>query len=288
MSKVLVVTFDGMDKDLIRDYNCENLLGMEEFGTIDNSTGISTIITNELWASFITGKTWKGHGIISKNRPESDFLFEIEKLNRYKFFRKFMGIRRSIYDNIPFLNSSIRAYDKRDLKSDTLFEKVPSSKAIDVRSYNLIYNVDMMSGLKKGVSAATKELERFTEYKKKELFQAMGEEYSFIMTHFHKPDHIHHWYWEVGKNEKVEKTYHEMDELAGEIMDKAEQNEFEKVIFISDHGLPDMQKGAHNENAFYACNHELFGDEKPHITDFHDRILELISQGGDEIEGVDF
>ncbi|MFB6245460.1 MAG: hypothetical protein ABEJ03_03900, partial [Candidatus Nanohaloarchaea archaeon] len=75
-SRVLVVTFDGMDIELIREYGCEHLMGMEEFGTLDNSTGISTIITNELWAGFITGETWEEHGIVSKNRPESDFLFE--------------------------------------------------------------------------------------------------------------------------------------------------------------------------------------------------------------------
>lgn len=86
--------------------------------------------------------------------------------------------------------------------------------------------------------------------------------------------------------EKVEETYHEADRFAGEILEKAEENGFETVIFMSDHGLPDVEEGGHNENAFYSCNHELFGEETPHITDFHDKILELTSQE-DDLEGID-
>jgi len=283
----LIITFDGMDIELIREYGCKNLMGMEEFGTLDNTTGISTIITNELWASFITGETWKKHGVISKNRPSSDFLFQIEKLNRYRFFRKFMGLRRSFYKNVPFLNSEIRAYDKRDLKVPSIFDKVGNSKAIDVRSYNVGYNYDLMKPLQINVKEATEELERFTEFKRKELFESMEEDHNLIMAHFHKPDHIHHWYWEVGKMDKVEETYHEMDKFAGEILEKAEENGFDTVIYMSDHGLPDVENGGHNENAFYSCNHELFGDKTPHITDFHDKVLEIVDQKDEEIEGVD-
>lgn len=43
---------------------------------------------------------------------------------------------------------------------------------------------------------------------------------------------------------------------------------------MSDHGLPTEE--GHNENAFYSCNRELFGSETPKITDFHDRILEIV------------
>ena len=48
---------------------------------------------------------------------------------------------------------------------------------------------------------------------------------------------------------------------------------------MSDHGLPTPHQ--HNEKAFYSCNRELFGDTTPLITDFHDRILDIV--GEDEV-----
>jgi hypothetical protein len=75
-----------------------------------------------------------------------------------------------------------------------------------------------------------------------------------------------------------------MDEMAAEIQQKAEEEGFDTVLFISDHGLPDVENGGHNENAFYSCNRELFGDKTPHVTDFHDKILEL---AGSDVSDVD-
>lgn len=284
--RILVLAFDGMDYELIERYECENLAGSKEFGILNNSEGISTIITNELWASFITGDTWKRHGIIGKNRPESDLLFKIEKFNRFWWWRKFKAVRRRSYELVPFVDSEIRKYDCRDLKIPSIFDKIHESKAIDVRSYNIGYNYDLMRPLKESVELATEELERFTKWKKQELFESMEEEYDLIMAHFHKADHIHHWFWEVGKMDKVEKTYQEMDQLAADIKEKARAEGFDTVIFVSDHGLPTVEKGGHNKNAFYSCNHDLFGEKTPHITEFHDKILEIAGQESD-LEGID-
>nr|EGQ40809.1 MAG: type I phosphodiesterase / nucleotide pyrophosphatase [Candidatus Nanosalinarum sp. J07AB56] len=273
-----------MDYKLIQKLGVKSLTDMEKFESYNNSTGMTTIITNELWASFITGKTWREHGIISKNRPESELLFKVEKLNRFWWWRKFQGIRHKIYGWIPFLSSGNRKYTRQDLKSRTMFEQVHSSKAIDVRSYNVGYNYDLMTPLEFDLSLAVEELDRLTNWKKQELFDSMGKDHDLVMAHFHKPDHIHHWFWEVGKMDKVEETYHEMDEMAAEIKEKAEKEGFDTVLFVSDHGLPDVENGGHNENAFYSCNKELFGDKTPHITDFHDKILELT---GSETSDID-
>lgn len=66
--------------------------------------------------------------------------------------------------------------------------------------------------------------------------------------------------------------------------EKGEEEGFDTVLFVSDHGLPDVEKGGHNENAFYSCNKELFGDKTPHITDFHDKILELTDSETSDID----
>lgn len=59
---VLVVAFDGLDKEWIEEFELENIM-QEEFGAIDNQTGMKNIYTSELFASFITGKNPQEHGI---------------------------------------------------------------------------------------------------------------------------------------------------------------------------------------------------------------------------------
>lgn len=283
--KVLIIAFDGLDYELIQEYGLENV-PQEEFGTIDNTSGVNTVVTTELFASFITGETWEEHGALGLGRHKKDWLNNFENfLNRYRFFKKFSGLRRSFYEQVPFFEGSRTSFTREDLESTAFFDKVSNSKAIDVPSYSVGYNVDLMEILdEKGLSHAVEELDRFTEWKRDELFREMEKGHNLIMAHFHKPDHIHHWFWEVSKMDKVEETYREMDEFADEILEKAEENGFDTVIFMSDHGLPDVEKGGHNENAFYSCNHELFGDKTPHITDFHDKVLEL---SGDDLSGLD-
>ncbi|MFB6158481.1 MAG: alkaline phosphatase family protein [Candidatus Nanohalobium sp.] len=286
MDKVLIIAFDGLDYELIQEFGLENV-PQEEFGTIDNTSGVNTVVTTELFASFITGETWEEHGALGLGKHKKDWLNSFENsLNRYRFFKKFSGLRRSFYEQVPFFEGGRTSFTREDLRSPALFDKVSNSKAIDVPSYSVGYNVDLMGILdENGLSHAVEELDRFTEWKKRELFDEMEEGHDLIMAHFHKPDHIHHWFWEVGKMDKVEETYREMDEFAGEILEKAEENGFDTVIFMSDHGLPDVENGGHNENAFYSCNHELFGDRTPHITDFHDKVLELTNQ--EEVEDID-
>jgi hypothetical protein len=286
MNKVLIVAFDGLDYDLIKEFNLEHIC-QQEFGSIENKEGIDTIVTTELFASFITGKTWKKHGAVGLGKFQNPWLDSLEKkLNRNKFFRKFSGLRKNIYKNMPLLNGRTTSFTRDDMKIDTIFEKVPNSKAIDVPSYNYGYNVKLMDTIQEqGLEAAEKDLDRFTKWKKWELFDEMEKDHDLIMAHFHKPDHIHHWYWEVGKMDKVKQTYYEMDEFAGEILDKAEKTGFDTVIFMSDHGLPDVENGGHNENAFYSSNRQLFGVETPHITDFHDEVLKIVN--GQDIMDID-
>jgi hypothetical protein len=288
MTKVLVVAFDGLDLELIREYGLDNI-PQEEFGRIENKRGIDTIVTTELFASFITGETWERHGAVGLGKFQNPWLDSLEKkLNRNKFFNKFSGLRKEFYQNIPFFNGESTSFTRDDMKVETIFEKVSNSKAIDVPSYNYGYNVKLMDTIQEqGLESAERDLDRFTKWKKWELFDEMEKDHDLIMAHFHKPDHIHHWYWEVGKMDKVEETYREMDEFAGEILEKAEENGFDTIIFMSDHGLPDVENGGHNENAFYSCNHELFGGRKPHITDFHNKILNIVSQMDKEVEGID-
>ncbi|MFB6200000.1 MAG: hypothetical protein ABEJ83_03915, partial [Candidatus Nanohaloarchaea archaeon] len=200
----MIVAFDGLDKNLIEEYNLSKVC-QDEFGTIENSEGINQIVTDELYASFITGKTYRSHGVMGLGRPSSDLIDKIEKLDRYWIFRKSRGFRKKFYKLAPLINYSTRKYNKKDIRSDTIFEKLQNSLAIDIPSYNVGYHIKLLEVLEQGnLEEAEKELQRFTKWKKWELFDEMEKDHSLIMAHFHKPDHIHHWYWEVGKMDKVE------------------------------------------------------------------------------------
>ena len=72
-----------------------------------------------------------------------------------------------------------------------------------------------------------------------------------------------------------------MDEWVSEVKEKALDKGYDKIIIMSDHGLPydkNHDKEGHNLRAFYSCNEELFPDKTPKITDFHDKILELVEE----------
>jgi predicted AlkP superfamily pyrophosphatase or phosphodiesterase len=97
------------------------------------------------------------------------------------------------------------------------------------------------------------------------------------MCHFHRVDQFQHYYGDesIGRfdQDKLLDLYRETDELASNIKQKALSAGYDCIIFMSDHGLPTEDQ--HNKQAFYSSNIELFGDDTPHITDFHDKILEL-------------
>lgn len=108
------------------------------------------------------------------------------------------------------------------------------------------------------------------------------EPHQLLMCHFKYPDTKQDIYSTSHDEEYFQDLYKKIDNLAGRIVEKSD---YDTIIFISDHGMPlDIQ---HNKNAFYSCNHELFGDETPHITDFHDKILEMVDSNDPELEGVD-
>ena len=273
LSRVLLVAIDGMDSELIEKYKCENLLGMEEYGGIDNSTGIFRIWTSELFASLITGENYEVHGVKGLAYWKNSKIEKLEKFfEKYHFFRKFNGLRKSFYKKLGF---GLRGYTKDDYDIPTLFEKIPNSRSIDVPGYDIAFSKGGELIGNYGIEGAIRQQDYIAEKKKGDLLDAIDVDYDFLMAHFHKIDHYHHWFWEMGEEEPVEEVYKEFDSLAAEILERAE-GKFDYVIFMSDHGLPTPEQ--HNENAFYSCNRELFDDKKPKITDFHDRIIEIVGK----------
>ncbi|MFB6199386.1 MAG: alkaline phosphatase family protein [Candidatus Nanohaloarchaea archaeon] len=282
---VLVVAFDGLDKELIEEFGLENI-PQKEFGVIDNNTLISERKTSELFASFITGENYKEHSIEGVGGWTNERIESLENaLDGIKFFDKFKGLRSAVYESVNFFDAQKTYPKKEDLEIETIFDKVDDSRALFVPSYNpgslwLVGPWQMMNHGFTPEEVCEEWDGRSYEHRKRKLWSELQNDIvsprNLLMCHFHRADVYQHIYsFENQANRaKLRKVYIELDQFAGRIKDLALEQGYDTVIFMSDHGLP-IEK-SHNKNAFYSSNKELFGDEIPHITDFHDKILELI------------
>lgn len=199
--KVLVVAFDGMDYELIQEFGLDAVT-QEEFGTIDNDTGVKYRYTSELFASFITGETSEEHGAVKLRREDRnkitrkaiipDYLIEnyrgFWRLNQTteKILTKFMDIDEG--DDFK--------YSRRDLESKTLFDEVNLSKPLFVPGYNP--DPRWQLGLPHQV-AALKEKERqdvrlyskkLTRSRLNDFYNLSFDFWDFIMLHLHDPDGV--------------------------------------------------------------------------------------------------
>jgi hypothetical protein len=278
---VLVVAFDGLDKELIEEFELEHIK-QKEFGSIDNKTDISTISTSELFASFITGKTHKKHGIKGLNYQKGikqklrSLLFPQTLLDRIRGATRL----RNVFDALLDVED-IRP-NKSHVETNTLFDKIKNSKADFIPSWNPspYWQALTFTELRE-YDVNPKPLDYYWdtyEYstRKSELFRPVKQWFDFYMVHFHRPDAHQHFYGDKNLStfdkDKLESLYNETDSLAEEIKNFFEED-YDYIIFMSDHGLP--TENEHNENAFYSCNKKLFRDKTPHITDFHDKILDI-------------
>ena len=280
--KVLVVAFDGMDKELIEKFDLENIK-QEEYGSIDNSTGISRRMTSELFASFITGETFEKHGIEGLETGVGLWDRFVDYIVPSWLERNFRGI----YTLKNWLRRGeafeSRKFTKSDLDVDSIFEEIDASLPLYVPSYNP--DPTWLLGYPHQIVRYydTAEWVENTEWHTKaRLRHGIGSQPAFfdiskgfwdiVMLHLHDPDSF-----QDTKLGDLEEQYNRLDRIAGEILE-----EFENwtVIFMSDHGRPLEKSGPHdhNENAFYSSNEPLF-DQEPHITDFHDKIIDMVEKG---------
>ncbi|MBY6294544.1 hypothetical protein GLU60_04100 [Nanohaloarchaea archaeon H01] len=288
-NSVLVIAFDGLDRELIEEFGLKHVK-QEEFGALDNNTGMHQIKTSELFTSFITGKTWEDHGITGHEKRKYQNPMK-DKILRFLTPDKIVANVRGWRTLREVLESVMRAeklerYTKNDQKLDTLFEKISGSRAMFVPGYNpgMIWRLRLeIAPLENGYSVERRSKfwdKRSYEVRKRDLFREIENDIvsprPFLMCHFFRPDQHQHYYGDIDlgtyNKDKLRKMYLEIDELAGEIREKALEKGYDTIIFMSDHGLPDETD--HNENAFYSCNRKLFGKRTPKITDFHDKILE--------------
>jgi len=291
MSDVLVIAFDGLDKELIEEFELENIR-QEEYGAVDNSSSIFEVMTSELFTSFITGVNFNEHGVKGLKNKESESKKKIiDLISSSTLTSRLPGYYRFQKAVSALIDYNTYKPDRSDYDEDTLFEKIIDSKALFIPGYNPSWfwriNADL-NPLREGatIDETAYHYEREFEFRKKTLFEELDQDYNFLMCHFHKIDTMQHLYGgQKGEydEEKLKFYYEEIDKLVEEIKKKAD---YDTIIFMSDHGMPDLETNQHNENAFYSCNHKMFEDETPHITDFHDKIMDLVGHENQVKEGI--
>lgn len=286
MSKTtLVIAFDGLDYELIQKFSCDNII-QEEFGKINNYEGMSSIKTSELFASFITGKNYEEHGVKGLSTWTNAKIDKIEQfLDKVPYSQKTAELRTAIFESLSFLSAKKIRYDKRFLKSETIFEQIENSRAMFIPGYNpskywqLGWDMEPLSY--RFSSQETLELwdTREHRHRKETLFSELDSEIiparNFLMCHFHRPDIHQHMYGDsdLGNydEQKLRELYNKTDKLAKQIKEKALYKGYERVVFMSDHGLPKGEE--HNKNAFYSSNEPIFGSKKPIITEFFSTLM---------------
>jgi hypothetical protein len=281
---VLLIAFDGLDRELIEEFDLENIQ-QKEFGGVNNTQDVENILTSELFTSLITGQSSDEHGLKglstwSNSRGNLiDYIAPKRLVNSVRGFNRIKEILKSVF--------SVREvkYSKEHLEDSTLFDKIEDSRAMYVPGYNPSLFWEMRAEtlpLRSGYGAekAIKFWDsREHDFRKRNMFSELENDIvsprNFLMIHIHRADFHQHMYGDptsVYDKERLKKLYREIDELAESIKSKAEDR-YDTIIFMSDHGLP--TKHGHNKNAFYSCNRELFKKE-PTITDFYDEVLDLV------------
>lgn len=265
---LLIIAFDGLDYELIQEFECESIV-QQEFGKIDNNTDIPLRSTDPLFTSFLTGKTPKEHSVTGMSRYDNTLIERFEnRLDKHQLFINFKGVREGLYQ---MLGVSPRKYTSGDIIG-TPFTEITDSYTINVPVLDQGNRQDpniLLKSPNMGLEDVREAVDKKFDIARRAFLSVLSENYELVFCHFHKADYYQHIY--EGDVDRLKPVYEELDRLAKDV--KTESG-FETVLFMSDHGLPEGRH--HNTNAFYSFNREV-GLKTPHITDFKSFVLEQVS-----------
>jgi len=272
--KVLIVGLDGLDYNIVDSNEYQNLK-QEEYGKI-RLDGIHTVTTPVIWASFITGKMPKEHGILSGRCWNSTLLEPLKRIIfRLSHGKGWCLIRFIEHWIIP--QHIQRMYTIKDHCVPTIFDE-DRSVAISIPSYNYWrWPREMSLRGSIGNEAKSKQVSEFIfkEFQKKRefLFKRLKDDWQVVMIHFHILDIYSHLYFNYPQ--KILQIYTILDDLIKMVKVELEKLVKDEIIvfIISDHGTV---SGIHTSYGFFSVNVSL-GIRDPHITDFYPLIIKAIN-----------
>jgi len=265
--KVFVLGLDALELELVKKYRCGNLM-QSEYGRV--KINVHPEVTPTIWASFLTGKRPKEHGIIGwewENSILDKFKLLFHKL-RLKNLTKPLKVWIGIGKVLEFLGCELSL---KELTIPTIFDLCNPSISVNVPCLGYKTTVEVFN--RKIVSSiGNKEIARIVlaeaygkfERVKETALDQIEEDWGLFMAYFYIGDFVQHvkFYDERAKRE----LYKKLDRTAKVFKETVDDNTL--FLIVSDHG---MRRGVHTDYGFYSLNKKM-NLNNPKVTDFYDLI----------------
>lgn len=232
--RVVIISWDGLEYDLVEKYNCLNLM-QEEYGRVDlepyfesrfGGVASRNPLTTEVYAVTLTGI------LPSKLAPFNSNPEWVQKLSAgYKTaYPTFLNVEGSFAVDVPTYSDDKSWIHK--LLGQPLFKRFWENK----------------------ISLGTVETEyyRYMKMKAEMLPLILRFGYGMVMLYFKGTDHMGHIFRGERFAENRERMYRYADYLTGRMIG-ASRDSF--VLVHSDHGL--NERGAHTSYGFWSVNRPL-------------------------------
>jgi predicted AlkP superfamily pyrophosphatase or phosphodiesterase len=272
MPKVFILALDGLEYNLVVKWNLTALM-QKQHGKITLAPKYYHVkehvpYTPTIWASFITGKPPRQHGV-------NDWWTYNKLLNwiRTKPPLTWLRGKRLVLSKIGLKPRTCTRKDwKRNI--ETIFDKVNPSIALFIPAYNEAVepHEKLSQAMAKGLHEYEKQIEQVHRWRMREMYRRLMEEWRLFMVWLDIADlmgHIHY----VKQPEKLEATYKSLNSLVVKLKEQLCKTTF---LIVSDHGMTESTDGVtgnHSNHAFWSLNIESAWKPKD-ITDFYPKILE--------------
>lgn len=235
MKKIIVLAIDALEYELVKKFNCRNLM-QERFGKTDISE-FSEPRTIVLWGSFLSEKNIEKE--ILKLGKEKMWSFKVKK--EESFLKEF--------DKIKIIDLPAFSYD---LKQHELERKLLKE----------FFSVENGEEIKERYNkAAFKHHEKV----KMEFLSALEGDYELVIGYFSIIDVIGHL--NFGNEVVMKNIYKDLNNIAKTAKNRG------KLLIVSDHGMKAIGGyGDHNNYGFWSFSREL---NRPKITYFGSIIKDL-------------
>jgi len=260
--KVFILALDGLEHTLVEGWRMRNLLqkthgtySVEEFEQVKN-------LSTSVWASFITGEYHYFDNWWTKR-----WLYRIAK--------KFIRDEVSLWKIAKLFRPKL--IDKTALKSESIFDLVPNSVAVNVPVYNekTEYHIEKLDALHFGGIEEYINAIWSVHWKRiKDVLEKVFSNWNLFMAWFDVADLIGHL--QIKNKEKMRRLYDALEVLAAFLKNTVPS----ECVFlvVSDHGIKENTDGSfgeHTKTGFWSLNTE--SDWRPRrVIDFSPKILEWV------------
>jgi hypothetical protein len=264
MSRIVVLGIDGLEYDLVEEWNLK-YLKQKSYSRTDLSD-FEVIVTPPIWASMLTGqkipeienpfirrqKFIANKGNITKVKPPWYVRLGAKILP--------LSIRRRIGDAMtsdPFKETY--DYLLRTKKYKTIFDYFEKSWTNGVPSYGRnVSTPEVKEVMKEAIKGNLKPLIEYAmrtyEKDRKSLFEALDGDYELIFWYTPFLDELSHFL--IRKKLKLMNVYIDLNKLAKKVSEKLDEGDV--LYIISDHGMEpipgDPRGGDHSDHGFFSSN----------------------------------